>query len=117
LARLDPAVRYEVTIAKTGWTFGGGLGAAAAGAAIGRGSDETVSRTAAKKFTGYIDLNILKLRAALAGSASAGVNYRFTIRFENEDLGQQWIHSGVHQGRLAAPADVPFVAPPRLSFV
>ena len=58
---------------------------------------ETVYRPAAKNFTGYIDLNILKLRAVLVGSAPAAVNYRFTIRFENEELRQLWVHSNVHQ--------------------
>jgi len=58
---------------------------------------ETVYRPAAEKFKGYIDLRILKLHSVLLGKAPAGMNYRFSITYENEDLRQKWIHSDVHQ--------------------
>ena len=58
---------------------------------------ETVYRPAAMAFAGYLDLRILKLRAVLLGQAPSGVNYRFSITYENEDLRQRWVHSDVHQ--------------------
>jgi heme-degrading monooxygenase HmoA len=57
---------------------------------------ETVFRPAATKFPGYIDLRMLKLRAAVVGSAPAGVNYRFALAYESEELRQQWVTSDVH---------------------
>ena len=58
---------------------------------------ETVYRPTAMKFKGYIDLRILKLHAVLLGQAPAGMNYRFSITYETEELRQTWIHSDVHQ--------------------
>jgi hypothetical protein len=58
---------------------------------------ETVFRPAAKKFQGYIDVRMLKLRAAPVGTAPAGINYRFAITYENEDLRQKWVASDIHQ--------------------
>ena len=58
---------------------------------------ETVYRPAAMKFEGYIDLRLLKLRGVLAGQAPAGVNYRFSITWETEELRQTWVASDVHQ--------------------
>jgi hypothetical protein len=58
---------------------------------------ETVYRPAAMKFEGYIDLRLLKLQAVLAGQAPAGMNYRFSITYETEDLRQKWVQSDVHQ--------------------
>lgn len=58
---------------------------------------ETVYRPAAMKFKGYIDLRILKLHAVLLGKAPAGMNYRFSITYETEELRQKWIHSDIHQ--------------------
>ena len=43
---------------------------------------ETVFRPAAQKFEGYIDVRMLKLRAALMGTAPAGVNYRFALAYQ-----------------------------------
>jgi antibiotic biosynthesis monooxygenase (ABM) superfamily enzyme len=57
----------------------------------------TVFKPAAIKFPGYIDVKILKLRQALAGSAPAGVNYRFQLTYESEELRQKWIASDVHK--------------------
>ena len=57
---------------------------------------ETVFRPAAQKFEGYVDVRMLKLRAALMGSAPAGVNYRFALVYKSEELRQKWIASDVH---------------------
>jgi antibiotic biosynthesis monooxygenase (ABM) superfamily enzyme len=58
---------------------------------------ETVFKPAAVKYPGYIDVKILKLRSALQGSAPAGMNYRFTLTYQSEDMRQKWIHSDIHQ--------------------
>jgi hypothetical protein len=57
---------------------------------------ETVFRPAAQKFEGYIDVRMLKLRAALMGVAPAGVNYRFSLAYQSEELRQKWVTSDVH---------------------
>ena len=57
---------------------------------------ETVFRPAAKKFQGFIDVNMLKLRSALVGTAPTGANYRFEINYESEELRQKWIASDIH---------------------
>ena len=58
---------------------------------------ETVFRPAASKQPGYIDVKMLKLRSAVQGQAPAGVNYRFSLTFQNEELRQKWVASEVHQ--------------------
>jgi hypothetical protein len=58
---------------------------------------ETVFRPAASKQPGYIDVKMLKLRSAVQGQAPAGVNYRFSLTFPNEELRQKWVASEVHQ--------------------
>ena len=58
---------------------------------------ETVYRPTASRFEGYIDLQLLKLHAALMGSAPAGINYRFSITFSSEDRRLQWVASDAHQ--------------------
>lgn len=58
---------------------------------------ETIFRPAAAKFPGYIDVKILKLRSALMGNAPAGVNYRFSLTYQSEELRQKWVASPVHQ--------------------
>lgn len=58
---------------------------------------ETVYRPTASRFEGYIDLRLLKLQAALVGSAPPGINYRFSITFSTEDLRQKWVASDPHQ--------------------
>ena len=57
---------------------------------------ETVFQPTAKVFPGFIDVKMLKLRSALAGSAPAGVNYRFELSYESEELRQKWIASDIH---------------------
>ena len=54
-------------------------------------------KPAAEKFPGYIDLKMLKLRTALQGSVAAGINYRFQLTYESEEMRQKWIKSDVHQ--------------------
>ena len=56
-----------------------------------------IFKPAATKFPGYIDVKLLKLRSAISGSAPAGVNYRFQLTYESEELRQKWIESDVHQ--------------------
>ena len=58
---------------------------------------ETVYRPAAMKFEGYVDLQLLKLHSVLAGQAPAGLNYRFSITYESEELRMAWVQSEVHQ--------------------
>jgi hypothetical protein len=58
---------------------------------------ETIFRPAASKMPGYIDVRMLKLRTPIMGKAPAGVNYRFNLTFESEELRQKWIASDVHQ--------------------
>ena len=58
---------------------------------------ETVFRPAASKQPGYIDVKMLKLRSTLMGKAPAGVNYRFELTYQSEELRQKWIATDVHQ--------------------
>ncbi len=49
------------------------------------------------KFKGFIDLKMLKLRTLIQGDKlPAGVNYRFQLTYENEELRQIWIASPEH---------------------
>ena len=54
-------------------------------------------KPAAAQFAGYIDVKIVKLRKAFVGQAPEGMNYRFVLRYENEELRQKWIASDIHQ--------------------
>ena len=58
---------------------------------------ETIFRPEAAKHTGYIDVKMLKLRTALRGSGPAGVNYRFALTYQSEELRQKWVASAEHQ--------------------
>ena len=53
-------------------------------------------KPAAKKFAGYIDVKIIKLRSAFVGKAPAGMNYRFMLTYKSEELRQKWIASDIH---------------------
>jgi len=53
-------------------------------------------KPAAKKFRGYIDVKIVKLRSAFVGKAPAGINYRFLLTYQSEELRQKWIASPAH---------------------
>ena len=58
---------------------------------------ETIFRPEAAKHPGYIDVKMLKLRTALRGSGPAGVNYRFSLTYQSEELRQKWAASAEHQ--------------------
>ena len=58
---------------------------------------ETIFRPAASKQQGYIDVKMLKLRSTLLGKAPAGVNYRFALTYQSEELRQKWVASDIHQ--------------------
>ena len=49
------------------------------------------------KQPGFIDIKILKLRSTLAGKAPAGINYRFQLTFQSEEMRQKWIKTDDHQ--------------------
>jgi len=57
----------------------------------------TIFKPAAAKFPGYIDLKIVKLRTALQGTPPAGMNYRFQLTFQSEEMRQTWVASDVHK--------------------
>jgi heme-degrading monooxygenase HmoA len=54
-------------------------------------------RPTASKQPGFLDVKILKLRQTIAGKAPAGVNYRFQLTFQSEELRQKWIKTDDHQ--------------------
>ncbi len=54
-------------------------------------------KPAAVKFPGYIDVKIVKLRSAFQGKPPAGLNYRFVLTYQSEELRQKWIASDIHQ--------------------
>jgi hypothetical protein len=39
----------------------------------------------------------MKLRTAVQGKAPAGLNYRFVLTYQSEELRQKWIASDIHQ--------------------
>ena len=57
----------------------------------------TIFLPEAAKHAGYIDVNMLKLRQALQGSAPAGVNYRLALTYRSEELRQKWVASPGHR--------------------
>jgi antibiotic biosynthesis monooxygenase (ABM) superfamily enzyme len=57
----------------------------------------TVFKPAATKFPGYVDVKMLKLRTALQGAAPAGMNYRFQLTYQSEELRQKWVASDIHK--------------------
>ena len=56
-----------------------------------------IFRPAAAKFTGFIDVKMIKLRSAVMGSAPSGLNYRFVLTYQSEELRQKWVASDIHQ--------------------
>ena len=58
---------------------------------------KAIFRPAAGKQPGYIDVQMLKLRSALQGTAPEGSNYRFVLTFASEELRQQWVASAIHR--------------------
>jgi antibiotic biosynthesis monooxygenase (ABM) superfamily enzyme len=57
----------------------------------------TVFRPAAAQQPGFIDVKMLKLRSAVVGTAPAGVNYRFELRFASEEQRKAWVATDTHQ--------------------
>ena len=57
----------------------------------------TVFQPAASRQPGFIDVKMLKLRSALAGSAPAGVNYRFELTYASEQQRQAWVATDTHK--------------------
>jgi hypothetical protein len=57
----------------------------------------TVFKPAATKFPGYVDVKMLKLRTALQGAGPAGMNYRFQLTYQSEELRQKWVASDIHK--------------------
>ena len=58
---------------------------------------QTIFRPEAAKHPGYLKVKMLKLRTAIQGSAPAGVNYRFSLTYQSEELRQKWVASAEHQ--------------------
>jgi len=58
---------------------------------------ETIFRPEAAKHPGYIKVKMLKLRTAIQGSAPAGVNYRFSLAYQSEELREKWVASPEHK--------------------
>lgn len=58
---------------------------------------ETIFRPEAARHTGYIDVKLLKLRSVVKGSAPAGINYRFSLTYQSEELRQKWVATAAHQ--------------------
>ena len=59
---------------------------------------ETIFRPAAAKFPGYVEVKMLKLRSTLVGKAPAGVNYRFSLAYQSEELRQKWVVGRASKG-------------------
>ncbi len=57
----------------------------------------TIFLPAASKQRGFVDVQMLKLRSALQGSAPPGANYRFELTFASEELRQKWVATKTHQ--------------------
>ena len=58
---------------------------------------QTIFRPEAAKHPGYIKVKMLKLRTAIQGSAPSGVNYRFSLTYQSEELRQKWVASAGHK--------------------
>ena len=52
---------------------------------------------AAMKFPGYVNTRMCKLRSIIQGAAPSGVNYRFEVTYQSEELRQKWMASETHQ--------------------
>jgi heme-degrading monooxygenase HmoA len=57
----------------------------------------TIFRPAATKQAGFVDVKMLKLRSALAGTAPVGANYRFVLTYASEEQRQAWVSSATHK--------------------
>src|SRR5436309_2950627 len=57
----------------------------------------SIFKPAAIKHPGYVDVQMLKVRSTLMGKAPAGINYRFVLTYQSEELRQKWVASDVHK--------------------
>lgn len=57
----------------------------------------SVFKPAAAQQPGYIDVKMCRLRSSLQGTAPAGLNYRFQLTYQSEELRQRWVASETHQ--------------------
>jgi hypothetical protein len=57
----------------------------------------TVFKPAAINQPGYIDVKMCKLRSSLQGTAPTGLNYRFQLTYQTEELRQRWVASETHR--------------------
>jgi hypothetical protein len=57
----------------------------------------TIFKPAATNFQGYVDVKMCKLRSAIQGAPPSGVNYRFQLTYQSEELRQKWVASEMHQ--------------------
>ena len=58
---------------------------------------ETIFKPAAVKQPGYIEVEMLKLNSVPIGKAPAGMNYRFSLKYQSEALRQKWVNSDTHK--------------------
>ena len=56
-----------------------------------------IFKPAAAKFPGYVDVKMCKLRSAIQGAPPSGVNYRFQLTYQGEELRQKWVASETHR--------------------
>jgi heme-degrading monooxygenase HmoA len=54
-------------------------------------------RPAAAQQPGFIDLRLLKLKAALRGVPPPGTGYQFVMTFASEELRQKWAATDIHK--------------------
>jgi len=54
-------------------------------------------RPGASKQPGFKDLQMLKLRSTLGGTAPVGSNYRFVLTFESEEQRLKWVETPIHK--------------------
>jgi len=57
----------------------------------------SIFKPAVAKFPGYVDVKMCKLRSAIQGATPSGVNYRFQLTYQSEELRQKWVASETHQ--------------------
>jgi len=57
----------------------------------------SIFKPAVAKFPGYVDVKMCKLRSAIQGAPPSGVNYRFQLTYQSEELRQKWVASETHQ--------------------
>ncbi|MGH9719620.1 MAG: antibiotic biosynthesis monooxygenase family protein [Bryobacteraceae bacterium] len=61
------------------------------------GTYHKVFRPAISRQPGFVDVKLMKLRSALAGSPPANSNYRLIISFQTEEQRKAWVATDLHQ--------------------